>query len=487
MLFFYPPLLKTGSHIFMLLCNNKRLSRWCGIPRSSGPVFLAVICCTAMLLTIAACSGSKKYFKAAEKLEKQGLVSDAAEYYMESLQRKPTNVEARIKLKQVGQKYVSSLASEFFRNYNTQQLQASLETYERLQEFNSKAAALNVQLDYPKTYDDDYQKSVESYCSQNYSQALILVNQKKYNEATTFINKVKRYNTSYKNIQQLEIVAVCEPLYQSAINNLENKNYSGAYSLLTSIRAKTETYKDLSDLLELATAQQTKSFILFEPKPALEQGEKEIEEYLFNNFSELALQKLTSVKIINNTPFNNAPGATDLSNSDNIDLIQAIRKATGADYFYIYDVTNRRESSPPAKKTLARGFQEVKTRKNDTLTIIEYKPFDYHVVKAQRSYSYDFKFKLINAYSNQIVAQQAHTITSQDVVEYQEFTRAFNGNINTLYPYNPQQTAVLAQYNARNWRAMFSARNNLKSFEELKSEAYKQNMTIFSSTASNMR
>jgi hypothetical protein len=282
-------------------------------------------------------------------------------------------------------------------------------------------------------------------------------------------------------------VAICEPLYQSAINNLENKNYSSAYSLLTSIKARTDNYKDLNDLLELATAQQTRSFILFEPKPATDLSEKQIEEYLFSNFCQVAQQKLSTVKIINNTPFQNAPHSTDLNNSTNIDLIQAIRKATGADYFYVYDVSNKTEYNSGLNKTAGRGFQEVKTRKNDTLVITEYKPFEYNIVKAQRVFSYDFKYRLINAYSNQIVASQVQTIKSQDAVEYQEFARSFNGNINTLYPYDPQQTAPLARYNPRNWRGMFSARNNLKTFEELKNDAYNQNINIFTTSANNMR
>ncbi len=440
-----------------------------------------------LALLTAACSGSKKYFKAAEKLEKQGLVGDAAGYYLESLQRKPTNVESRIKLREVGQKYVSSLASEFFRSYNTQQLEAGLETFERMKDFHARAAALDVKLDYPKNYEDDYNKSVETYCAKNYNQAFLLVNQKKYNESLPFIEKIKKYNNSYRNLPQLEIVATCEPLYQSAINNLENKNYSGALQLLTSIRSKTEDYKDLGDLLELATAQQTKSFILFEPKPASDPTERELEEYLFNNFSELAIQKLNTVKIINNTPFQNAPGTTDLNNSNNIDLIQAIRKATGADYFYIYDVENKKEFNSGLTKNAARGFQEVKTRKNDTLVITEYKPFDYNVVKAQRAFSYDYRYKLVNAYSNQIVASQTQNIRSQDAIEYQEFMRSFNGNINTLYPYNPQQTAPLGRFNPRTWRSMFSARNSLKTLEELKKEALEQNLNLFTNTAAAMK
>lgn len=439
-----------------------------------------------MVVLVTACSGSKKYFKAAEKLEKQGLVNEAADYYLQSLQRKPTNVDARIKLKEVGQKYVSSLASEFFREYNTQQLESSLETYERLRDFTGRTSALNVELEYPRAYEEDYKNAVESYCSKNYTQAFQLVNGKKYSDAVPYISKVKKYNADYRNLKQLEIVAVCEPLYQSAINSLENKNYSEAHRFLSDIRSRTENYKDMNDLLDLATAQQERSFILFEPKPASDVTEKEIEEHLFNHFSQVAQEKFATVKIINNSPFRNAPPDALLS-GNNVDLIQAIRKATGADYFYVYDVVNRREQNQGPVRTRAKGFQEVKTKKNDTLIITEYKPFDYNVVKATRVFSYDFKYKLINAYSNQIVSSSTQNISSQDLVEYQEFHRAFQGNINTLYPYNPATTAPMARYNPRSWRGLFSARNTLKSFEELKGEALKQNLNVFASTANSMR
>lgn len=414
-------------------------------------------------------------------------MSEAAEYYLEALQRKSTSVDAKIKLKEVGQKHVSNLASEFFRNYNTQQLEASLETYERLKTFNSKTSALGVQLDYPKTYDEDYQKAVETYCLKNYNQASVLVNQKRYQDALGFISRVEKYNTGYKNLRQLEIIASCEPLYQSAINNLENKNYSGALNLLASIKIKTENYKDSRDLLELATAQQTKSFILFEPKPSSDQSENEIQQYLFDNFSQVSLQKFNSVKIINNTPFQNAPSTTDLNSSTNVDLIQAIRKATAADYFYVYDVSNKKEYNSGPSKTGARAYHEVKTRINDTTVITEYKPVDYSVVKSQRTFSYDFKYKLINAYTNQIVSSQTQNIRAQDVVEYQEFAKKFTGNINNLFPYNPKQTPPLGQYNPRSWRNLFSARNTLKTFEELKNDAYNQAINVFVSSGNSMK
>ena len=420
-------------------------------------------------------------------MEKQGLVNEAAEFYFQSLQRKPTNVEARIKLKEVGQKYTSSLASEFFRNFNTQQFEASLGSFERMKDFVNRCSSIQVQLDYPKAYDEDYQKAVDIWCSKNYTQATLLVNQRKYIEAQPYISKIEHYNKAYKNTAQLSIVATCEPLYQSAINNLENKNYSGALQSLSAISLKSENYKDSKELLDLALAQSTKSFILFEPKGDNSQLSRSVENYLYSNFNQAAIEKLSNAKVINNSPFQQTPSAFDMSKSANVDLIQAIRKATGADYFYFYSVNNAREYDSGLNKTSVKGYQEFRTKKNDTLTIVEYEPFYYNNVKAQRSFSYDFNFRIINAYSNQIISTQTKSMQNADAVEYNEFTRSFKGNINSLYPYNPQQTSVAAQYNARAWRNLFSARNSLKPFEELKTGVYDQTVKLFISSASAMK
>ena len=439
-----------------------------------------------VFLLLSACTGSKQAFKAAERLEKQGLVNEAAGHYLESLQRKPTNVDARVKLTSVGQKYVTNLSSDFFRNYNTQQLEASLESFEKLKDFTSKSAALNVVLDYPKSYEDDYQKAVETYCSKNYNQAYTLVNQKKYSDAIMFINYVKKYNPNYKTTQQLEITSHCEPLYQSAIISLENKNYAAALTTLSRIKSKTENYKDFKELYDLSVAQQTKEFILIQPKPSTVNSEKEIEDYLFNNFTKTAGQKLSYIVLINNTPFDQTTGSSDLwNNNNNIDLIQAIRKATGADYFYTYDVSNKIEYSPDRSKTNYTAYNQIKTVKSPTLTITEYQPISYNLVKASCSYSYDYKYKIINALTNQIVSSQTQNSSSKDALEYNEFVRKFDGSISTLFPYNPDQTAILAQYNPKTWRDMFSARTTLKSFDDLKNETNNKTIDYFINTVTN--
>lgn len=447
---------------------------------------LNVIFSLALLLALTACSGSRKYFKAAERLEKKGLVQDAADYYLVALQRKATNVDARIKLKEVGQKYVSSLSSEFFRNFNTRQTEASLEVFERLKEFTSRCSALNVQLDYPKTYEEDYQSCVDQFLNKNYNQAYLLVNQKKYFEALPYLKKIEKYNASFKNARQLEIIATCEPLYQNAVNNLATKNYAAALTLLSQIKVKSETYKDASDLLALANDQQSRSFILFEPRAAGAEADKQIQNYLYDNFKQTA-QSFKNITILTNTPFQNTPQATDLTNGANVDLIQAIRKATGVDYFYLFNISNRRETSPSPQRTAMKAFLEVTKRINDSTTTTEYQPVDYTTVKSSRTFSYDFRYTLINAYTNQVVSSQTQQVKMIDNVEYNEFARPFKDNINSLFPYNPQALAPGARYSPRTFRSNFSARKDLRAFEELKNDVQSQTVQLYINTASLMK
>ena len=431
------------------------------------------------MLFLLACSGSKKYFKAAEKLEKQGLVNEAAEFYMESLQRKTTNVDARIKLKEVGQKYVSFMSSEFFRNYNTGQMEESIETFEKMKDFTKRANALSVSLNYPTGYEDDYKRAIEKYCEKNYLTGEELVKQKKFKEALVYLNAVDKYKPEFKKTSQLRTMSICEPIYQNAISLIESKNYGMALSQLKFIHQTTNAYKDSKELMELCAAQQTKSLLMFQP---VNSPYPAIAEFLFNNFSQSASQNFTNIDVINNSPFTNLPGN---NMEGNVDLVQGIRKASGADYFYTYDVQNRKSQLYGPTKANAVCFQKVTYKKNDTTFVTEYRPVNYFQVKSKRTYGYDFKFKLVNAVTNQIVAFQTINVNRGDEVEYNEFAAPPKGNINDYFPYNPQTTLPINQFNPKNWRNLFSANKTVKTEQELEAAAHQETVKQFNQTISN--
>ncbi len=413
-------------------------------------------------------------------MEKQGLVDEAATYYMESLERKSKNEDARIKLKEVGQKHINNLSSEFFREFSTQQYEQSLETFDKLKAFTDKSATLSVTLNYPQAYSDDYALAMDYYLNKYYNEAADFVNQGNYDIALKSISKIKKYNSNFKNTKDLEITATCEPLYQLAIKNIESKNYSSAKNNLASINNMSSTYKDVKELTDLTDDLLKTSFLIFQPKNTTE---KEIEEKLFNNFIELAYKQNSKVKLINNTPFLVIPEADDISNAGNVDLIQAIRKATGADFFYVFDVANKREQTTNPPKGTAIGYEKVITKK-DTVFITDYKATTYNQITAQRSYSYDFKYKVIDALSNQVITSRSENCVGQDNINYNEFARPVTSSVDRFFPYNPLVTPFFNQYNPNNWRNAFSGRKELKAFADLRIVADNNAINLFGNTLS---
>lgn len=69
------------------------------------------------------------------------------------------------------------------------------------------------------------------------------------------------------------------------------------------------------------------------------------------------------------------------------------------------------------------AYEQVTTVKNLNQIVTEYFPVNYHLVKGSRSYSYDFKYKIINAFSNQIVSSQTQNISNEDAIEYNELQK----------------------------------------------------------------
>lgn len=260
---------------------------------------------------------------------------------------------------------------------------------------------------------------------------------------------------------------------------MEGKNYVQAMKNLTTIQANSDSYKDSKALADLCLDEETKDLLLFQPKNS---DYPNITDFLFNNFSQTVQQNFKTMNVINNSPFIYLPG-NDIDN--NVDLIQGIRKASGADFFYVFNITNKTSQVSGPARTSGKCYQKVTYKKADGTYADDFRQIDYQEVKSKRTFSYNFNYKLVNAVTNQIVTFQNVTVSKVDQVDYNEFASAPTGNMNDYYPYNPLTTLPLYQYNANSWRSLFTANKTLKTEQDLETMVNTETVKLFSQTLTN--
>ncbi len=332
---------------------------------------------------------------------------------------------------------------------------------------------------YPSEYEDNYKAIIEKYCFKNYALGTDLLKSKKYNDALKYFANVVKYKPDYKKVAQLKTIAVCEPLYQNAIAAIENKNYTQATHYLSAIQQNNPNpYKDSKDLFGLCVVQQKKGILVFRPGSSTE---KKIADYLFDNFSATVVKDLAMVSLISNGPFVSLPQG---KSGINIDLIQSIRKATGADYFYTFDITDKQSQYTGPSKNIAKCYQRVTYRTNDGRIMMDYKPTDYYQVTSKRRFSYQFKYSLINAVSNQVISSENIVMNMQDNLEYNEFVYAPQLSMENYFPYNPL-FSFGAQYNIHAWRNLFYANRISMSEQQLAEMANQDAIKKFKGTIVN--
>ncbi len=415
------------------------------------------------------CTGSKKYFKAAEKLEKKGLVNEAAEFYLESLKRNIKNTDARIKLKEIGQKYMDFLSSQFFREFTTNQYESSIQTFEKLSDFKERASALGVELNYPTAYKEDYQSAIDNYVEENYNKGLSIYKQKKYKECLPYFEKVKKYRPEYKKLQTYYITAHCEPLYQSIVSDINNKKYSSAIQKIQQIYKITNQYKDVKEIENICISALTRKVLVFKP-------------YLSNPYTKISFDKNLTTQLlnqlVNNSEYpylqlkeNNTFGAFYYDAiQNNPDLLRAIAKATNSDYFLSATISNPKIYSPSPHIKQMTAYQEFISKVGENI-IKEYKQVPYNNVKLQKTFSFDLNYKIVQTQNLQTIVTQSIPIQSMEQKEYNEFVYKPTADIRHFYPYNPLTTPPFSQYNPKAWRDLFFVNKEMKSDEELKQEA----------------
>ncbi|MBK7296276.1 MAG: hypothetical protein IPI91_06265 [Flavobacteriales bacterium] len=209
--------------------------------------YISVLLLIGMLL--AGCSGSKSFAKKAGKLDEAGMYAEAADMYLQAVQRNGKNVDAKIGLKQTGQKLLEDKLSTFFKSMAVSDAKGqSVSAYLEAKSYQERVEHLGVILEIPDHYKYDFEKVKGEHLVDLYNDGQALLEIQDFPSAERKFSEIAKLEPGYKDASSLQAVAYLEPLYRAAKVDLAAEHYRKAYDALNKVVAKDPNFKDASML-----------------------------------------------------------------------------------------------------------------------------------------------------------------------------------------------------------------------------------------------
>lgn len=192
------------------------------------------------------CSGSKSYSNKAKKLQKSGLNDEASSFYFQSLLLNPTNVDAKIGLKQTGQIRIEATLTEFYKAYSVANYRESVYKYREALALKEKYGKY-VSLEIPAYYEANYIEMRDIYIDKRYEKAGDLLYAEKFDDANVIYKEILQIYPEYKDVADLSLSSTIEPLYRKGINAFDADEFRKCYGYMVKVLKQKSSYKDAID------------------------------------------------------------------------------------------------------------------------------------------------------------------------------------------------------------------------------------------------
>jgi curli biogenesis system outer membrane secretion channel CsgG len=196
------------------------------------------------IILLQACSGTKKYAKQAEAFQDAGLYKDAASSYLESLRRDPTNLEARVGLRQNGIKVFGDYLDDFFKAKAIGDTRKAVYTYLDAKRYAETLEMYNITVDEPSYIKNDFENLKAEYLASLYNDGKMLLGKGDYNSAKNKLSEIVSIDPRYKDAKDLERIALIEPIYIKAEQAFQQEKYVHSYDLMNQVNTHDPNYKE---------------------------------------------------------------------------------------------------------------------------------------------------------------------------------------------------------------------------------------------------
>lgn len=192
------------------------------------------------------------------KLEEAGMYNEASNFYYDALKRDITNIDASIRLNNLGQVILSNRLDEFEKSVNNGHKQNAVYEYFNANNFKKKLHKVNVNLTIPEEQKFHFKKVKSEYIDEELNRINELLEEGKFVEAKKVIKEVLRIDPDNQEIRDLDGYSTAEPIYRKAMGYFENGNFKKAFYEFD----KVLNYKDAREIKALAKEKATFTIVI---------------------------------------------------------------------------------------------------------------------------------------------------------------------------------------------------------------------------------
>jgi curli biogenesis system outer membrane secretion channel CsgG len=426
----------------------------------------------AVLALLSGCSGSRSYAKKAAQLDAAGMYAEAADMYLQAVQRNAKNVEAKIGLKQAGQRLLDDKLGTFFKTVNMDQDRAAaVKSFLEARAYQERVGRLGVVLDIPDHYRTEFERVKGEHLVDLYNRGQALLEQQDFAAAERTFSEIAKLEPGYKDASSLQAVAYLEPLYRAGKADFDAGRYRKAYEGLNKVVTKDAGYKDASELMQQAITKGQFSIAVlpFTATAKAASVRPKVQAY--------AITALTStrdpfLKVVDRENIDRILEEQRLSLSGVVDEQTAVRVGNliGAQAVLMGEVVDYREEPGTLRRSTKEAFEsyrqeQINKETGEKYYVTKYRPVTYTEYLHERRVIISFSYRLVSLETGEVLVSKVVDQQATDQAYYATYT----GNRDALLP--KANGVVDLSNNARNQlRSLLNAPREVKSVADLSNE-----------------
>jgi tetratricopeptide (TPR) repeat protein len=423
-----------------------------------------------------ACNPSAALLKKAHEYELKEQYDDACTYYYNALLAQPGNHKALEGLRINGQKVLNEKFNLFSKLVLQNKVTDAVKEYQYAQRFYENAKQVGVTLRWPDEYDEVYLEIKAEYADKLFDEALLMINQKRFEDAEKQFELIAAVDTTYAGISLLRINTLLEAMYRQAEKLMQEGKYKEATTAWNRLLQMDENYRDVKRQKQLAMDLATTRVGVF-PIIGLEQEDM---GFMRAIDQQLAKSNGAFIKVIESAEV--AQGLESKGWGKDLKLTDALNAAKTIGLSLLVRIelvkkTDTAEQVTSAPREAYEAYTEsVLNPYTNTYThITRFKKIDYTDTYQSIKLTYTYRYAIYNIQTGTLVSKDEITLYKQD--EVHEFS--YKGDPSKLYQQLPIGNYLPPEDPM--WRSQFNkSKRPLMSKQDLQREAHKELAFIIS-------